>query len=100
MTVVVGLGMSGTAVADKHNPDQHFNFECSNCQQDTTIDDGKTNIYVTCYGKPAAKFECTSPEAGILCVQSTNADGRLCNCASDTPKAHTVHIKMLDGCTQ
>ena len=100
MTIAVGLGVSGTAAVAKNNPDQHFNFECSNCQQNTTIDKGITNIYVTCYGKPAKKFACSSPEVGIICGEYVNSVGSFCQCVSDTPKAHTVHVKMKKDCHQ
>ncbi len=99
MTIVVGLGMSGTAVAEKHNPDQHFNFDCSHCQQDTTVDNGHTNIYVQCYGKNSDNFNCSSPEAGITCYATSDTQGSLCQCTSNNSKAHTVKVKMY-GCSQ
>ncbi len=98
MTIVVGLGISDAATATQ-NPDQHFNFDCSHCQQDTTVDEGHTNIYVDCYEKPAENFNCSSPEAGIMCHATTDSQGSLCQCSSDAPKAHTVKVKMF-GCSQ
>ena len=102
ITIAVGLGMSGTAVAEHQNPDQHFNFECSNCTKNTTVDKGTTHIYVTCYGKKAkaTKYTCTSPELGIICDEDSDSHSTWCSCLSDTPKAHTVHIKMKKDCHQ
>ncbi len=104
MTVVVGLGMSGAAMAEHHNPDQHLNFECSNCTQNTTVDQGKTNLVVTCYGKTVDPDDpnpfwaaCSSPEIGIGCNWSKEASA--CSCSSDTPKAHTVHVE-INECSQ
>ena len=99
MTIAVGLGMSGTAVAEHKNPDQHFNFECSNCTKNTTVDKGKTNLILTCYGRQAALESpdtfsalCKSPEVGITCKWSEKVSA--CHCSSDAPKAHTVHVTI------
>ncbi len=104
MTVIVGLGMSGAAVAADHNPDQHLNFECSNCKHNTTVDKGKTNLVVTCYGRQADPESpdnfsafCSSPEVGIKCNWSAKAGA--CHCSSDAPNAHTVHVTIND-CSQ
>ncbi len=103
MTVVVGLGISGAAMAEHHNPDQHFSFDCSSCKKDTTVDKGKTNLYVTCYGKQANPDHsgfyavCSSPEVGVTC--SFDWGSSACHCGNDTPKAHTVHINM-EKCSQ
>ena len=101
--VVAAFCASGAALAEKHNPDQNFNFRCGNCQNSTLINQGITNLNVTCYGQKSTdasswSVDCKSPEVGIVCVWSTSDS--YCNCNSDAPKAHTVNIIMDKHCTQ
>ena len=102
----IAWATSGAAsdVGIHHNPDQHFNWQCGDCNKDTTVDKGGTNIIMTCYGQKNTKdpmaggwsVDCSSPEAGIIC--QWQSDTSLCYCHSDTPKAHTVKMHMDKEC--
>ena len=95
---------AASQLGKKHNPDQHFNFECQDCKQTTTVDKGETNIYITCYGKKPGGPQmggywagnCSSPEVGITCDWA-QGNGN-CTCHSDTPDAHTVYVHMGNPC--
>ena len=95
VAAIAVFAISGEATAER-NPDQHINFTQDEVKY-TTIDHGYTYIYITCNGKddPGGwSVSCSSREVGITCgFQEPNSR---CSCSSDTPKAHSVKISMVN----
>ncbi len=84
----------------ERKPDQHMNFDCTNCDQDTTVGHGYTYIYVTCWNQAWNDHQswyatATSPEVGITC-QSWNKTHGYVQCISDAKHWHTVKVYIYD----
>ncbi len=88
------------------NPTQSFDFEHNNKTQTTTIDPGKTDVIVTCYGLHEAEYvekttypfeyTCHSPDVSVTCSQPTGNDH--CICHNKTKDSHTLKVTMNNGC--
>ncbi len=93
-------------LGEQENPTKNFNFTSNNTTQKTTVDPGKTDIIVTCFGLDEQQYaqkmgyqfnyECMSPETKLTCGYSSHNDH--CICHNGTKESHTVNVTMDKHC--
>ncbi len=104
-------GVGGPGIA--HATSQYVNFT-DNSTKETTMPQGKTDIYPECYGLTATQYKqqtgneldfyCSSPQTNV--TRGANTQGSEshynthCICHNPNKESHTVKVTMVQSCSK